>query len=386
MLAVPWAVPWALAVTFVRSKQHVHLWLSRSIHARARAQCSPDTSPATEIGLMKRSRTAEAQRTRRVAANYGRNASDKWVRKKAWRDCDYIDGFLREFETEDAFLKFEEERREGGSYQAHYDKKPRMTVPDAQLALDESMKNAIEADGNETRVQIHNMEEGLHSRLEELETSLADQVGNSGEVVALVGELSKEKVGILNELLKKANVQQVGRTKVDKIRVLLAKLPESEVRTLLGEVKAAAPQTVSTRKKTAGAVVAKRTRSAGCATVHDSSGPQTFFHQCGAAFWICGFTPLSLEEALAEKNVLSASAGTLVRAWPLEQFLEDKDIKALGCADKELFNQIKEYRFRLKQHKNIKQNAHLSSDEMPAKVDPPHKRLRDARHSEKRLR
>ena len=62
----------------------------------------------------------EAQRKRRVCRNYGQNAAGKWARKRAWRECDYIDGHLREFDTKDAFLAFEEERRAQGHSQAHY--------------------------------------------------------------------------------------------------------------------------------------------------------------------------------------------------------------------------------------------------------------------------
>ena len=114
--------------------------------------------------------------------------------------------------------------------------------------------------------------------------------------------------------------------------------------------------------------------SAGCATEQNKIGPQTFFHQCGAAFWISGFQPLNLEEALAERNILSVSAGTLVRAWPLEQFLEDKDIKRLGCADKELSNQIKAYRLQLEEGKHFKQDAYPPNDEKARMVDRPRKR------------
>ena len=110
------------------------------------------------MSVTKPSNTAEAQRKRRAAANYGQNASGKWVRKKAWRECDYIDGLLREFETEDAFLSFEEERRERGSCQAHYEKKPRDTVPESQLALEKAISDAVAEDGNATRVQLQSME------------------------------------------------------------------------------------------------------------------------------------------------------------------------------------------------------------------------------------
>ena len=46
----------------------------------------------------------EARRKARVRPNYGQNAAGKWVRKKAWRDCDYIDGHLREFDEDKDIL------------------------------------------------------------------------------------------------------------------------------------------------------------------------------------------------------------------------------------------------------------------------------------------
>ena len=94
----------------------------------------------------------EARRKARALANYGQNAAGKWVRKKAWRDCDYIDGHLREFDQYDDILAFEEERRAQGHCQARYEKKVRDTAPKEQLALEEAMEDIVANDGNETRV------------------------------------------------------------------------------------------------------------------------------------------------------------------------------------------------------------------------------------------
>ena len=125
-----------------------------------------------------------------------------------------------EFDSEEAFLQFEEDRYQQGEARARrFEKKARMTVPETQLALEESIQNGIEADGNETRVQMQNMEEGLYRRLDELQTSLAHKVENPRDIVELVGELSKEKVGILMEMLKKAKLKQCGRTKVEKNKI-----------------------------------------------------------------------------------------------------------------------------------------------------------------------
>ena len=118
---------------------------------------------------------ADAQRQRRARANYGQNAACKWVRKKAWRACDYTDdGHLRQFDTEEAFLAFEEERRVRGHSQAHYEKKPRDTVPEVQLALVEAITHAVAKDGNETRVQLQSMEEGIHERHDEHQATLCE--------------------------------------------------------------------------------------------------------------------------------------------------------------------------------------------------------------------
>ena len=112
---------------------------------------------------MRASNTAEAQRKRRACSNYGQNAAGKCVRKTAWRACDYTDaGCLREFDEKEAFLMFEEERRAQGHYQSHYEKELRDTVPKEQLALGDAITHAIKKDGNESRVQLQRMEEGMH--------------------------------------------------------------------------------------------------------------------------------------------------------------------------------------------------------------------------------
>ena len=60
----------------------------------------------------KLSQHTAAQRKKRARVNYVKNAAGKWVRSKAWRECDYTpEGHLREFDTEEAFLKFVDDRR-----------------------------------------------------------------------------------------------------------------------------------------------------------------------------------------------------------------------------------------------------------------------------------
>ena len=63
---------------------------------------------------------ADAPRQRRACANYVQNAAGKWVRKKAFRDCDYTPaGHLQQFDDEAGFIAFEEERYTSGEHQAH---------------------------------------------------------------------------------------------------------------------------------------------------------------------------------------------------------------------------------------------------------------------------
>jgi hypothetical protein len=108
---------------------------------------------------------ADMQRKRRACANYAKNAAGKWVRKRAWRCCDYTqEGHLKEFDSEEALLQFEEDRYQQGASQAHYEKQPRGTVPREQLALEEAITHAVAKDGNETRVQLQSVEESLHER------------------------------------------------------------------------------------------------------------------------------------------------------------------------------------------------------------------------------
>ena len=95
-------------------------------------------------------------------------------------------------------------------------------------------------------------------------------------------------------MIKKANLKPVGSTKMDKIKVLLAKLPEPEMQTLLEEVKLSASKAPVAKTKPARTVGARKAEDAGYATEHNRIVPQDFFHQYGAVFWICGSEPLNL--------------------------------------------------------------------------------------------
>ena len=76
------------------------------------------------------------RRQRRAREHYGTNASGKIVRKSAWRDCDYDDsGRLWEFGSLEEAMTFEAARYEDGTgHDCKFYKKPRVTVPEVQLA------------------------------------------------------------------------------------------------------------------------------------------------------------------------------------------------------------------------------------------------------------
>ena len=125
--------------------------------------------------------TAEQQRATRGRLNYGRNALGKLVRKKAFRDCDYTpEGHLKQFDDEDGFIAFEEERYTSGQHQAHYSTKVRSTVPREQLALDyiakaEAVSNdAAKEEGHETHVHIDQTAEDLHRRHDKQDAKLQE--------------------------------------------------------------------------------------------------------------------------------------------------------------------------------------------------------------------
>ena len=63
----------------------------------------------------KHSQKAKRQRKERASTNYGKNEDGKWVRKRHFRECDYtVEGHLLEFDSQEAFLNFEEDRHQQG--------------------------------------------------------------------------------------------------------------------------------------------------------------------------------------------------------------------------------------------------------------------------------
>ena len=77
--------------------------------------------------------SARERRRRRHIPNYGRNALGMFVRKKAFRKCDYTDeGHLNQFVSKNAAAAFEEKRYANGQLQtrwAGYSTKVKDTVP-----------------------------------------------------------------------------------------------------------------------------------------------------------------------------------------------------------------------------------------------------------------
>ena len=65
-----------------------------------------------------------------VTRNYGRNALGMFVRKKAFRKCDYTDeGHLNQFVSEDAAADFEGKRYANGQHQDGYSTEVKDSVP-----------------------------------------------------------------------------------------------------------------------------------------------------------------------------------------------------------------------------------------------------------------
>ena len=128
---------------------------------------------------LKPSRGPAARRRKACQHRYGENAAGKWVRSSAFREIDYDPenpNRLREFDNFDAAFTFDEECRlngTGGRKAAHLPK-PKDTVPKDQLALEKAVTHAVQEDGNKTRVQLANVEESIHGRMDELHDDVQD--------------------------------------------------------------------------------------------------------------------------------------------------------------------------------------------------------------------
>ena len=205
--------------------------------------------------------TAEQFRERRALQKYARNAAGKIVRRSAFRQCDYIaDGRLREFDTETDVLNFEAERyKDGTGHKVKFWKKPKATVPREQLALQEEVVHAVQEDGNQTRVQLEGVEEGLHERLDSMETSLGKLLdyhdtappSNPGDLQLMARCLKQIKVRRMNEVLAKFGDRPVGLKKEDKAALLIERVPRDDLLRLLGSPEAHVEPPQAKRAKTA---------------------------------------------------------------------------------------------------------------------------------------
>ena len=155
---------------------------------------------------------AEQFRQRRALQKYGRNAAGKLVRAAAFRECDYTEaGQLREFDTEAETLAFEAERYDDGSgFRVKFWNKPKSTVPKEQLALEESLVHAVAENGNLTRVQLAGVEEGIHARMDQMDTKLdrtlehhekAQPPAQEGDLELMARVQKLCKVGRMNAIL-----------------------------------------------------------------------------------------------------------------------------------------------------------------------------------------
>jgi len=183
---------------------------------------------------------------------YGRNAANMFVRTASFRACDYTPaGELREFATEADVFAFETARWEDGTGSSvRFSSRPRATVPAEQLAL-EAVGNVVAEDGNETRVQLSVVEEGIHTRIDAMSSRL-DRVLDCAEPppsqagdLQLMARLQKLcKVGRMNSLLKEHGIQhEVGLKVADKAALLVQKVPRDRLLEILAN-----PQLTATPK------------------------------------------------------------------------------------------------------------------------------------------
>jgi len=198
--------------------------------------------------------TAEQHRQRRTMQKYGRNATNKFVRTAAFRACDYTpSGELHEFSCEADVLAFETARyQDGTGYKVKFWNRPRATVAAEQLALEATVVHAVADDGNETRVQLSMVEEGIHTRMDAIVDAMASTPAHCSEPpkgqagdLELMARLQKMcKVRRMNSLLKEHGIQhEVGLKVADKAALLVQKVPRDRLLEILAN-----PQLTATPK------------------------------------------------------------------------------------------------------------------------------------------
>ena len=203
---------------------------------------------------------AEQHRQRRALQKYARNAAGKLVRAAAFRACDYTEaGLLREFVDEDAVLAFELDRyNDGSGYHVRFSSKPRATVPQEQLALQAALEQAVEEDGNQTRLQLTSVEEGLHARLDDISQrvdALGQQNPPATSALAAPGDLQlmarvqkSFKVARMNAILEECSVERPpGMKMADKAALIVEKVPRDRLLNFLEVPDEGAPATKMAR-------------------------------------------------------------------------------------------------------------------------------------------
>ena len=126
---------------------------------------------------------------------YGRNEAGMLVRKTAFRQCDNkTPNQLHEFANEDEVLDFEAAcYLDGTGYRVKFWSAPPDTVPKEQLALQSTLTNAVQQDGNETRVQMASVEQGLHESLAHLQETVEQGQNHSKSGSQLQREATRRK-------------------------------------------------------------------------------------------------------------------------------------------------------------------------------------------------
>ena len=240
--------------------------------------------------LAKPSDQPQAQRERVCKTRYGENAAGKWVRRSAFREVDYAPDDptkLREFATfAEAFAFDEACRADGtGGRSAKYAAQPKSSVPEEQRAVCTAIADALKEDGNETRVQLASVEDGVHERfdvlggqVEALAREVQQNMQPRPDQLQMMVELSAPSVSVstLNAMLMKAQIMCKG-LKVQKAKCLVEKLPVHKLQKLLAEAMnpPADPEATDTRSSTAGTSSRKEDKAAlkSCENTPDSLVP-----------------------------------------------------------------------------------------------------------------
>ena len=196
--------------------------------------------------------TVEQHRQRRQMQKYGRNAANQFVRIAAFRACDYTPaGELNQFQCEADVFAFETARWEDGTGSSvRFSSRPRATVPAEQLAM-EAVGNVVAEDGNETRVQLSVVEEGIHARIDAMSSRLDRVLDHSepppsqSDDLELMARLQKLcKVRRMNSLLNEHSIKhEVGLKVADKAALLVQKVPRDRLLEILAN-----PQLTATPK------------------------------------------------------------------------------------------------------------------------------------------